>query len=123
MDFDITAEHKVKLKESEKKAKHQDFARELKNLWKIKVTEIPIVIVALGTVTEGLILELEDLEIKGWLMTTQMAALLRLDRILNKVLEIWGDVLSLRLQWKISANVRVKNSQMGEIMIIILKEL
>ena len=40
------------------------FARELKkNLWNMKVTFIPIVISALGTVTKGLLKGQEDLEI------------------------------------------------------------
>ena len=52
----------VKLKESEKKDKYLDLARELKKLWNKKVTIIPIVIGAFGTVTEGLIKGLEDLK-------------------------------------------------------------
>ena len=52
MDFVIPADHGVKLKESEKKDKYLDPSRELKNLWNMKVTFIPSVIGALGTVTE-----------------------------------------------------------------------
>ena len=33
VDFAVTADHRVKLKESEKKDKYPDFARELKKLW------------------------------------------------------------------------------------------
>ena len=55
MDFAVLADHRVKLKESEKKDKYLDFAREFKKkLWKKKVTFIPIVIGALGTITKGL---------------------------------------------------------------------
>ena len=43
----------VKLKESEKKDKYQDHIRELKKLWNMKVTFIPIAIGALGKVTKG----------------------------------------------------------------------
>ena len=39
----------------EKKYKYQDFVRELKKLRNMKVTGIPIVIGALGTVTKGLV--------------------------------------------------------------------
>ena len=60
MEVVIVAEHRVKLKESEK-YKYQDFARELK-LWSMKVTVIPTAIGALGIVTKGLVQELEDLE-------------------------------------------------------------
>ena len=53
MDFTVSAGCRVKLKESEKKDKYLDLARELKKLWNMKVTFIPIVIGDLGTVTEG----------------------------------------------------------------------
>ena len=71
-----------------------------KKLWNMKVTVIPIVIGALGTVTKGLIQELEDLKITGRVETFQTTALLRSARILRRVLEIWGDLLSLKLQWE-----------------------
>ena len=45
--------HRVKLKESEKKNKYLDIARELKKLWNMEVTVTPIVIGDFGTVTEG----------------------------------------------------------------------
>ena len=37
MDFAVTADHRVKLKENEKKDKYLDFARELNKLWNMKV--------------------------------------------------------------------------------------
>ena len=40
----------MKLKECKKKDKYLDIARELKKLWNMKVTIIPIVIGAFGTV-------------------------------------------------------------------------
>ena len=43
----------MKLKEYEKRDKYLDLARELKKLWNMKVTIIPIVIGAFGTVTKG----------------------------------------------------------------------
>ena len=59
------ADHSVKLNECEKRNKYLDLARELKNLWNMKVTVIPIVIGALGTVTKELVQGLESLEIRG----------------------------------------------------------
>ena len=100
MDFAVPTDHRVKLKENEKKDKYQDLAWELKKLWNMKVTFIPIVIGALGTVTKELIKGLENLEIKGRVETIQTTALLRSARILRKVLETWGNFLSLKLQWK-----------------------
>ena len=66
----------------------------------MKVTIVPIVIGALGTMTKGLLKGLDDLEVGGRVETIQMTALVRKARILRWVLEIWGDLLSLRLQWK-----------------------
>ena len=65
VDFVVSADHRVKLKESEKKDKYLNFARELKKLWKMKLTFIPIVDGALGTVTKGLVKGLENIEIRG----------------------------------------------------------
>ena len=65
VDFAILADHRVKLKESEKRYKYLDLARELKKLWSMKVTAIPVVIGALGTVTKRLVQGLEDLKIRG----------------------------------------------------------
>ena len=71
VDFAVPADHCVKLKESEKKDKYLDLARIVKKLWNKKVTVIPIVISALGTIAEGLIQGLEELEIKGRVETTR----------------------------------------------------
>ena len=61
MDFALHAYSRIKLKESEKKDKYLDIAKELKKLWYVKMT----VIGKLGTVTKRLIKGHEDLEIKG----------------------------------------------------------
>ena len=66
----------------------------------MQVTIIPIVIGAFGIVTKGLLKGLEDLEVGGRVETIQTTALLRTARILRRVLEIWGDLLSLNLQLK-----------------------
>ena len=100
VDFADPADHRVKLKECEKKDKYLGLARELKKLWNMQVTIIPIVIGAFGTVSKGLLKGLEDLEIDGRVETIQTTALLRTARILRRALETWGDLLSLRLQWK-----------------------
>ena len=45
--------------------KYCDLARELKKLWNMKLTMIPIVISAFGMATKGLLKGLEDLEVGG----------------------------------------------------------
>ena len=77
VDFAVPANHRVKLKESEKKDKYFALDREVKKLWNMKKTLIPIVIGALSTVTKGLIKGLEDLEITRRPETIQTTALLR----------------------------------------------
>ena len=55
VDFAVPADHRIKLKKWEKKDKYLDLARELKKLWNMKVTIVPIVIGALGIVTKELL--------------------------------------------------------------------
>ena len=100
VDFAVPADHRIKLKECEKKDKYLDLARELKKLWNMQVTVTPIVIGAFGTVTKGLQKGLEDLEVGGRMETIQTTALLRTARILRRVQETWRDLLSHRLRWK-----------------------
>ena len=57
----VPAYHRINLKESGKKDKYLDLTRELKKLWNMKVTIVPIVIGALCTITKGLLKGLEGL--------------------------------------------------------------
>ena len=69
----------------------------MENLWNMKVTIIPIVIGVFGRVTKVLLKGLEGLEVVGRVETIQTTALLRTARILRRVKETWGDLLSLKL--------------------------
>ena len=71
----------------------------------MKVTFIPIVIGPFGTVSEGLIKGLEDLEIRGRVETIQTTALLRLARILEEA------CYHSNSSERPSANADVKNPQ------------
>ena len=53
----------------------------------MKVTIIPIMTGAFGTVTKGLLKGLEDLKIRGRVETIQTTSLLRTARILRRVQE------------------------------------
>ena len=97
VNFAFPANHRIKLKECEKRNKYLDLARELKKLWNMKVTIASIVIGAFGTLTKGLLNGLEDLEVGDRVETIQTTALLKTARILRRVLETWGDLLSLNL--------------------------
>ena len=75
------------MKECEKRDKYVDLAGELKKLWNMKVTVIPIVIGRFGTVTKGLVQGQEGLEIRGRVETIPMTALSRSARIPRRALE------------------------------------
>ena len=62
----VPPDYKVKIKESEKSDKYLDLARELRKLLNIRVTVIPIVIGALGTIPKGL-----EKDWKGWKSTNR----------------------------------------------------
>ena len=100
VDFAVPADHSIKLKECKKKNKYLDLARELKKLWNTKVRIVQIAIGAFGTVTKGLLKDLEDLEVSWRVETIQTTALLKTSRILRRILETWGNLLSLKFQWK-----------------------
>ena len=53
----------------------------------MKVTIVPIMIGALGTVAKGLLKGMEDFEVGGRVETIQTTALLMTARILRRVLE------------------------------------
>ncbi len=59
----------------------------MKKLWNMKVTIVPILIGAFGTLTKGLLKGLEDLEVGGRVETILTTALLRTASILRRVLE------------------------------------
>ena len=78
-----------------------DVVRELNEFMEHKKMMVILTVnVALGTISKGLVQVLEELKIGGRAETIQTTALLRLARILRRVLKTWGDLLSLRLQWK-----------------------
>ena len=87
VDFAVPVDHRIKLKEWEKKDKYLDLARELKKLWNMQVTITPIVIGAFRKLTKGLLKGLEYLEVDGRVETIQTITLLRMARILRRVQE------------------------------------
>ena len=98
VDFAVPADHKVRLKVSEKRDEYLDLARELKKkLWNMKVTVILIVIDESGTAARGLVKGRKEFEIRARVETIRTTTLLRSSRILRRVLETWGNLLSLKL--------------------------
>ena len=99
MNFVVPADYKIELKENEKKDKYLDLVRELKKKKK-QTVEHESVIGTFGIVTKWFLQGLEDFEIRGRVEIIQITALLKSARIVRRFLEIWGDLLSLKLQWE-----------------------
>ena len=97
VDFAVLADHRIKLKESEKKDKY--LGRELKKTMEHKGDNYTNRDWCFS-VTKGLLNGLEDLEVGGRVEAIQSTASLRTARILRRVPETLGDLLSLKLQWK-----------------------
>ena len=104
-------DHRINLKECEKNEEYLDLAKELKKLWNMKLTIVPIVIGALSTITKGLLKSLEDLEVGGRIETIQMRTLLWTARILRWDLETWGDCCHSNSSETPWGNTDVKNSK------------
>ena len=111
VDFAVPANHRTKLKESEKRDKYLDLARKLKKLRNMKVTIVLTMVGVFGILTKGLLKGLEDFEVGRRVETIQTTASLKTARIQRRVLETWRELLSLKLQWKPSANADEKNSK------------
>ncbi len=76
----------------------------------MKVTIIPIVIGAFGTVTKGLLKGLEDLEVGSRVETIQTTALLKKARILRESWRLQETCCHSIFSEKTSAYAEVKNS-------------
>ena len=75
VDFAVPTDHRVKLKECEKRDKYLNLVKKLKKkpkLWNMKVTIILIVTGALSTVTKGFVQGLEDFKIRGRVETSKL---------------------------------------------------
>ena len=107
MDFAVPADFRIKVKESEKKDKYLDPARELN----MKVPIIPIGISAFGTVTKGLLKGPEDLQRGRRAETTETITLLRTARVLRKSWRLEETCCHSNYSERSSANTDVKNSQ------------
>ena len=72
-------------------------------------------------IRNGLHKNLKEVEIRERAKTIQITTLLRSNGILRRILETWGDLLSLRLHWKtISEGWCEKLARSKVIMIIII---
>ena len=99
VNFVLPADQRIKLKDSEKRDKYVDLAREQKTLWNMKVTVISNVIDALSTVTKGLVHGPENLGKKST-SGDHPDYSIKIDQNTERLLETWGNLLSFKLLWR-----------------------
>ena len=87
-DFAHPVNHRVRIKENEKRDKYLDLAWEQKKLWNMKVMIIPSVIRVFGMISKCLVKGRGKLEIGGWAKTILTTALLRSVKTAEK--NPWG---------------------------------
>ena len=87
-------------KEVEKIEKYLDLARELKKVWNMKVTVVPLEAGALGTPAKSRVKRLKTIGIETKIIELPKSVLIYTIRILWKVLEVWGVLLTLYLKNK-----------------------
>ena len=89
VDIAVPADGRVHEKEREKVEKYQDLRREIGRLWQLrKVHVVPVVVVALGSVTKEFDRWMEKLGVPVDVGVVQKTALLGTARILRMVLEM-----------------------------------
>jgi len=86
IDIAVPADARVEDKEPEKMDRYQDWARELKRLWKVETKVIPIVVGALGTEAKGLEKNLKKAGSNATVELLQKSAFLETSQILRRVL-------------------------------------
>ena len=88
IDFAIPYDTRVDDKEVEKIDKYLDLARELKKVWNVKVTLVPLEVGALGTPAKALEKRFNTISIEIKITELQKTLLIHTSRILRKVREV-----------------------------------
>ena len=83
----ITADRNVVQKEAEKKLKYKRFCIEIKRMWNLKCTIVPVITGATGIVTRSLKKNLETIAGKHSIDSLQKTAILGTSHIIRKVLQ------------------------------------
>ena len=96
VDFAVPVDHRIKLKERERRISTTTLQGNWKKAWNVEVTVKAIAICALGTITKGLVQRVENLGIKGHVLTIQTTAFVVLGKHTEKNP---GDLQSLKIYW------------------------
>ena len=95
VDVTVLAKHRLNVKKGEKTGQIPGPGQRTENLWNMKVTVRPTIAGIFRSVPKN-----QEKTIRGKTETIQTTVLLKSPTILRRVLDIWGNWLSLRLQWK-----------------------
>jgi len=87
IDMSIPADRNVVQKEAEKKLKYKSLCIEIKRMWNLKCTIIPVIIGATGIVTRSLQKNLEAVPGKHSIDSLQKTAMLGTSHKIRKVLQ------------------------------------
>ena len=88
VDFAVPADHRINIKEKEKRSKYTELARELKGIWMMKKIKIvPIIVGALGTIPKNFEKRMGEIGIRGITGKIQRITIMKTAEILRKTLE------------------------------------
>ena len=116
----IPYDTRVDDKEAEKLENNLDLARKLKKVWNMKVTIASLVVRILGTRAKASEKRLKIIRIETKITELQKTVLIHASRILGKVLEVWGALLTPCLKNKTYPLVEINSDYSIITMIIII---
>ena len=109
IDFAVSVGHRVKIKARKKIDKCLNLAREMKMLWNMNMTVIANVVGVLWRILRNLEKNREPWDLRKNWNSPDHNSTASLAWMLRRILESWGDLLQLRLQWKPPVTTNVQN--------------
>ena len=85
-DFAVPTDHWIHISQQRKTENSQDLKRELQKLWNSKISIVPIVVGAFGTIPKSLKKHLNELNVEVNISQMQTTVLLSITRIIRKLL-------------------------------------
>ena len=95
--FTVPADHRIQISQQRKIENYQDPKHELQKLGNLETSIVPTVIGTLGTIPKSLEKHLNELNVEVNISHMQTTVLLNSARIISKVLEFYGVLLTQEL--------------------------